>query len=563
MAETTKDISLHVSQRNSNIAKYFNEPTEWDYRCEGSWTMVLSLSRMRTVVRLRKRQCFKTSSTLDEEGYLRETFNNLDFAKRVILPLIGDDYVHVGEVISVPRSFSSSMNEICRSFRPAHRLDKEIDEKCAFGVVMPDFCFVPLTSRDEVNTRDTNQARNPAFSVEIKPKCGFLPTSPYIDRSRALKYSMCQYCLLQKSKVKEGKYKRQSKYCPLDLFSSKPQRVMYALECLVSDPQNNLRVFCDGKDIFTEELVQEAIQAGSICCAEKYFEVTLKEMDGFNDYLLAGHKCEHGMTMKGHKCEDGVTKESIAFGDCMTTEGHQCGHVGPFTKQFLGILLEILISDSKRKKLSPNTASLSPTIQVCEGSKYPDSKLSTQSSLSHLQFGGGGVLNQLLSVQKLDNMDVEGIYQLYQKVVNHFECNPGLRDSLDVNGPYSSPLWKSVASSLDCNSSGISNHTINTTPKASNCAVPVLNPDLHDQNILHDTVLKICEFAVAQTAKDCSVMIAFQKASRKDDRVPTVETFDGDLFLYNIDLVDLDPKEFNRVLKYYKETENVVKNYLE
>ena len=563
MAETIANVSLPVSQRNSNIVKYLNEPSEWHYRCEGSWTMVLSLSKMRTVLRLRKRQCYKKSPTLEVEDYLRETLNNLDFAKYVISPLMGDDYVHLGELISVPRSFLSAMNEICRGSRPAHRLDKEIDERCSFGVVMPDFCFVPLTSRDEVNTRDENKARNPAFSVEIKPKCGFLPTSPYIDPSRALKYSICSYCLLQKSKVKEGKYKRQSKYCPLDLFSNEPGRVMYALECLVSDPQNNLRVFSDGKGIFTEELVQEAIQAGNVCCAEKYFEVTLKEMDGFTDYVMAGHKGEDSVTMKGHKCEDGVTKESIAFVDCMTTEGHQCGHVDPFTKQFLGILLEILISDSKRRKPSPNTVSLSPTIQMCKGSKYPESKLSTQSNLSHLQFGAGGVMKQLLSVQKLDDMDVEGIYQLYQKVVSHFECNPGVRDSLGVNGPYSSPLWKSVASSLDCSSSGISHDTANTASNVSNCAVPVLNPNMHDQNILHDAVLKICQFAVAHTAKDCSVMIAFQKASTKDDRVPTVETVCGNLFLYTIDLVDLDPKEFDRVLKYYKDTENAVKNYLE
>ena len=525
--------------------------------------MVLSLNKMRTVLRLRKRQCYKKSPALEKEDYLRETLNNLDFTKHVISPLMGDDYVHLGEVISVPRSFASAMNEICQGSRPAHRLHKEIDERCSFGVVMPDFCFVPLASRDEVNTRDANQARNLAFSVEIKPKCGFLPTSPYIDPSRALKYSICHYCLLQKSKVKEGKYKRQSKYCPLDLFSGESGRVMYALECLVSDPQNNLRVFCDGKGIFTEELVQEAIQAGNVCCAEKYFEVTLKEMDGFTDYVMASHKCEDGMTTKGHKCEDSMTKESIAFGDCMTTEGHQCGHIGPFTKQFLGILLEILISDSKRRKPSPNTVSLSPTIQMCKGSRYPESKLSTQSNLSRLQFGAGGVLKQLLSVQKLDDMDVEGIYLLYQKVVSYFECNPGVADSLGVNGPYSSPLWKSVASSLDCSSSGNSHNSVNTTSNSCNCAVPILNPNMHDQSILHDAVLKICQFAVAYTAKDCSVMIAFQKASRKDDTVPTVETMCGNLFLYNIDLVDLDPKEFDRVLKYYKDTENAVKNYLE
>lgn len=586
------NFSASGSQRRSEIASYFNNPRDWSYRCEGSWIMAVSHSKMRVVLRLKKRESGKKSLALEERDYLRETFNNLDFVKHVISPLIGDDYVHVGEVISVPEGFASAINEICRGQRPQHRLGKEVDDSCSFGVIMPDFCFLPRLLTAEGNSRVKEETRNPTFSVEIKPKCGFLPTSPHIDPSRAIKYSVCHFCMLQKSKVKEGKFKRQSKYCPLDLFSADPGRVMFALECLVSDPQNNLRVFCNGEGIFTEELVQEAIEAGRICCAENFCEVVFKKVDGFSDWVMAGHKSEDCVTkvchfenncvnLKGHKAWDGVIKECDKIGEsatmegqkhenavtkqtvesevCMTRDRHQCGCVGPFTKQFLSILLEILISDSKQRKFSPNQEALSPASQVCKGSEYHKSDHRNHGNLGNFHFGTGGVLKQLLSVQKLDDIDVEGIFQIYQQVASYFESNPGVRNSLMVDGPYTSRLWKSVASST----SGFPQHRATSSSEASNSPGSVVNPDLRDQNILHDSVLKICRFGIANTAKDCSVMIAFQKASNKRDTTPTVETTSGNVFCYNIDLVDLDPKEFDRVRKYYKDSKNAVNNFIE
>lgn len=535
--------------------------------------MVVSLNKLKTVLRLRKHECKNPPALKDEEDFVREISGNLDFAKHVILPLMGDDYVHVGKVISVPEGFASAMNEISRSFRPKHRLDKEIHKSCSFGVLMPDFCFLParrLASSDDENSRCSLKTSNPTFSVEIKPKCGFLPTSPYIDSTSATKYSVCHYCMLQKSKVKEGKYNRESKYCPLDLFSEESKRVMYALECLVSDPQNNLRVFCDGSGVFTEELVQEAIQDGRVCCAEKYFEMSLQEMKVFSDCITTegnkhkydvtiegntqgdcvtkGHKHGDGVTTEGHKHKDGMTTVGHKCGDGVTIEAHKCGHVGPFSRKFLHILLEILINDSKANQAQTSMSlSASP---MCKRSKYRDSNINIQ-SFNCLQFGNGGVLQQLLSVQKLDDIDVEGIYPLYKKLISHFERNPGLRDSLGVDGPYTLPLWKSVASSLDSSKSRISDNT------------PVLNADLNDQNNLYDAVLKICQFAVAGTAKDCSVMLAFQKTSKVKATVPNVEMSCGDVYHYNIDLVDLDPKEFDRVVKYYKDTKKTVKIFLE
>lgn len=204
---------------------------------------------------------------------------NLDFAKNVMLPLMGGRYVQLGKAVSVPEDFALAMNEICRGFCPEHRLNKEIDEGCLAGLLMPDLCFLPplpQAASIEENYIYAVKTMNSTFSVKIKPKCGFLPTSPFIDPTRAIKYSVCSYCMLQKTKVKEGKLIRESSYCPLDLLSGEPRRVMCALECLVSDPQKNFRVFCDGSEMFCEELAQRAIQNGRAFCSQNYFEITLQ-----------------------------------------------------------------------------------------------------------------------------------------------------------------------------------------------------------------------------------------------------------------------------------------------
>lgn len=96
-----------------------------------------------------------------------------------------------------------------------------------------------------------------------------------------------------------------------------------------------------------------------------------------------------------------------------------------------------------------------------------------------------------------------------------------------------------------------------------NVPFPMLNVDLQDEKVLYKAVHKICQFAVASTAKDSSVMIAFQETSNMDKSKPYIRTTSGSTFHYNIALVDLDPKGFDRVLKYYNDNNNAVKNYLE
>jgi len=123
--DTCTDI-FDVSQAYSNVSDYFKDPHQWTYRCEGSWTVVVSLNKLRTVLRLRKHESNNPSALKlkDQKQYEQEMLRNLDFAKSVMLPLMGGRYVHLGKGIFVPEDFASAMNGICRGCRPEQRLDK-------------------------------------------------------------------------------------------------------------------------------------------------------------------------------------------------------------------------------------------------------------------------------------------------------------------------------------------------------------------------------------------------------------------------------------------------------
>lgn len=53
-------------------------------------------------------------------------------------------------------------------------------------------------------------------------------------------------------KLKNSRIESVSSYCPIDLFSGKADRMNRAIKGLIDNPQNNLKMFQDGKMIFNE-----------------------------------------------------------------------------------------------------------------------------------------------------------------------------------------------------------------------------------------------------------------------------------------------------------------------
>lgn len=93
-----------------------------------------------------------------------------------------------------------------------------------------------------------------SISIEIKPKGGYLATSPLVNSSNTCKYKFSRFQILQelsyrgiisKGWMKGPNLIHKSEYDPLDLFSGNFERIRKSICALFSCPQNNLKV-CDG-----------------------------------------------------------------------------------------------------------------------------------------------------------------------------------------------------------------------------------------------------------------------------------------------------------------------------
>ena len=564
----------NLAKKNMEFPENLMDALQWSYRGEGGATIVVASQKKNIVLRLKKTRLASSLSTSSESDTSQthsqtqskrtecaldeETIHSLDFQKNVFQPLMGSEYVRVGSLVKIPPGFAAKMNEICLPARPAPRLDKMIDPERTVGVFMPDFCFLEKESGPsfpfctehttsfvtQVNSSETSE-HIPTFCVEIKPKCGYLPISPFVAVERGIKHDVCYYCMHQRLKVKEVKYSRESSYCPVDLFSGDVDRVVFALQSLVQDPQNNLRVFKDGCLIFSEELAKDGSISKATAYAEDYLEDSLQGLFQLNSSTST--HCEGKGSLKHY----------------------------PNSRVLLEVLLQILVHDSgvlpsNDTTCISNNASF-PSSQQCKKSKFdPHSSVQASAEVRKLAFQGRGVLQKLLAIQRLDDLEVEALHVLYRRVTRCFTEHPNLRDRTGIDGPYHSDIWKSTvslskASEDDVN--GDHKRTLVTTSENSFhlCRNVMENGDsLQSEALFHFTMLKICQFLIASTAKDCSILVTFQKCHAPPTSSTTQwiqDVTSGIFYHYNIDLVDLDPKEFDRVPKYLNDSLNTVKHY--
>jgi len=149
--------------------------------------------------------------------------------------------------LNVDKNFLSSLSKQINSVRPKIRLSDDIDLNATKVLLMND-----LTSISRQQQQQQQQQHSQLLTIELKPKCGVLPTSKYISiENQPFKSKTCRYCMHQILKLMEGKATSQSDYCPLDLFSGDSNRIRKALHSLFSQPQNNLKLFLDGQLLFT------------------------------------------------------------------------------------------------------------------------------------------------------------------------------------------------------------------------------------------------------------------------------------------------------------------------
>jgi hypothetical protein len=239
---------------------------EWSYVGEGAANIVFGRGgdTGRVVLRIRKQQsallpcCVvpkRQPSGLVPPAQaqpLSPVFG-LEYVETFIRPIFGPHVVTAGLIKQVPVAFVCALLERWQDARLAKRkklfrIDSEarlalLDDTRGLVVaqLLPDYRVLPGPTHLAASTA--------SFSVEIKPKWGFLPVSPLIGPSSSVKKATCRYCMHQHLKARQKSITQINTFCPLDLYSGEQARVELAMSALMRNAQNNLRmsVCVDGK----------------------------------------------------------------------------------------------------------------------------------------------------------------------------------------------------------------------------------------------------------------------------------------------------------------------------
>ncbi|KAG0613140.1 hypothetical protein M758_6G079400 [Ceratodon purpureus] len=179
------------------------------------------------------------------------------YAADIMQPLLGESCVDAGLPVFLTTGFLEAVNEDVVANQPEWRSkDAVMDLTAGVALLIADHASFP-TVRGQVNDLP------PTITVELKPKWGCLPEAATISGENNVKLHVSRFTLFQQLKFQQGKIKSVSKYSPLDLFSGNEEGILKALVDLFETPQNNIRVFLEGEEVFggpvdggsTDELV--------------------------------------------------------------------------------------------------------------------------------------------------------------------------------------------------------------------------------------------------------------------------------------------------------------------
>lgn len=194
------------------------------------------------------------------------------YAQHVIGPLLGSDHVDPGTRVCVSKEFLEALDQNIYKERPEWRIrDSRINVQSGLALLMS----------DHASFSQGLDGAAPCISVEIKPKCGFLPCSSFISSENHLKRLVSRFLMHQHLKLSQKEVASISKYCPTDLFSESRDRIHQAIVGLLETPQNNLRIFLNGSLVFggLGGYAEEGLLDGSITeQAVQYLEDILEDV---------------------------------------------------------------------------------------------------------------------------------------------------------------------------------------------------------------------------------------------------------------------------------------------
>lgn len=225
------------------------------------------------------------------------------FHRKIVQPLLGHQYLDLARSVRLPASCCTQLYDrtlesgvIPPSRLPTWKVDNDV--KCGtnnIGSIIPESVkasllrdhtrlsphpLLPTPASPSLTSEEYNEKNShpTILSVEIKPKAGFITSSPLVLPDHRCKYYQTRYSLqqelMQKGHVQKGWRKTTgteddqnspktvsatmqnefipSSYSPLDLFAGNLAQIQNALKDLSESMQNNFRVWCNGKQIFGE-----------------------------------------------------------------------------------------------------------------------------------------------------------------------------------------------------------------------------------------------------------------------------------------------------------------------
>ncbi|KAK1161452.1 inositol-pentakisphosphate 2-kinase-like [Acipenser oxyrinchus oxyrinchus] len=457
------------------------DENEWKYHGEGNKSLVVSHVEHSQVLRFLK---YPAEEPGNSHKAAKEAFGHLqnivDFSKNVMKPFLGENYVHHGEVVHLPLDFVRQLSLKVEQERPESRCDKVMDIFSGYALCLPN-----LTKLQTCHFSESV----PPLCIEIKPKCGFLPFSSHVTKD--VKHRVCRFCMHQHLKLANGKWKRMSRYCPLDLFSGNKQRMSFALKNLLQEAQNNLKIFKNGELIYG-------------CKDDKD---CLQDLNAFTQHLKPYFFPANGL-IHGPHCTRTVINELI------------------------NVITTALLSNSGTCRTGEIRK-----VHISEGRAHCDASHFHRDILrkgSHSGLPKDCVLSKILQAQMLDNVDIEGLHPLYNRVEQYLGEFPKERIKLQIDGPYN-----------------------------ENCFEKLRNSQSEDNGTVDYAVRKVQQYRVAMTAKDCSIMIALSPCP--DDELPepnlVIQTSKSRL-IYSVSILDLDPKPYENIPHQYKLDGQIVNFYL-
>jgi len=219
---------------------------DWQYKAEGAkhiaFTYVGDRSSLkRRILRLPKHD-------LAENAELRHFSFRIEqeiaYAHNLMADLVGRQFVPEMKSVRLDTNMVKALARHVEDVRPAHRRNEScLDTETGVGMLMLDCSVLPFIVR---NPTTNGSLEAPEICVELKPKWGYLPSSPFVQSP--VKFTTCRYCMHQllKGRITSPS----SKYCPLRLFSKDRPSMIGAVVDLLNEPSNNLRVFQNGVPIY-------------------------------------------------------------------------------------------------------------------------------------------------------------------------------------------------------------------------------------------------------------------------------------------------------------------------